>query len=102
MKSTDRSFGIVDGARLANHRDLDLARIFELVFDTARDILRQPDGFLVGDLFALDHDADLAAGLQRDRLRHAAERIGNAFQLLESLDVRLEDVAARSRTRGRD
>ena len=41
--------GVVDGARLADDGDLDLARVLELVLDAARDVLRQPDRFLVGD-----------------------------------------------------
>src|SRR5580765_7374315 len=94
--------GVVDGAGFANHRHLDLARVFELVLDPPRDVLRQPDGFLVGDLLALDHDPDLAARLQRERLRDALERVGDPFELFQALDVGLEDVAARPRTCRRD
>src|SRR6266849_4277390 len=90
------SLGVVDRARLPNDGHFDLARVFELVLDAARDVLREPDGLLVRDLLALDHDADLAAGLQRERLRHALEGVGDAFQLLEPLHVGLEDVAARA------
>src|SRR5204862_7609870 len=77
------SFCIVGCPRLPNHRHLDLARILELVFDAPRDVLRQPHGFLVGNLFALDHDPDLAPRLQRERFGHAAERVGDAFELFE-------------------
>src|SRR6267142_1269068 len=93
------SFCVVNGAGFADHRDFDLSRILELVLDPARDVLREPDRFLVGDLLALDHDADFATGLQRERLRDALERVGDPFELLEALDVRLEDVAPRARTR---
>src|SRR5260221_14405379 len=65
------SLGIVDGARLPDDRDLDLPGVFELVLDPARDVLREPDRFFVGDLLALDQDADLASGLEGERLRHA-------------------------------
>src|SRR5687768_5925030 len=61
MSMERRLLGVVDGPGLANHRDLDLAGILELVLDAAGDVLGEPDGFLVGDLFTLDHDADLAA-----------------------------------------
>src|SRR5712691_2813359 len=57
------SFRIVRGARFADHRHLDLAGIFQLVLDAPRDVLREPDGFLIGNLLALDHDADLATRL---------------------------------------
>src|SRR5262245_42279929 len=61
------SFRIVDRSRLANHGDFDLSRILELVLDSACDVLREPHGFLVRDLFALYHDANLTAGLQSER-----------------------------------
>src|SRR5437763_15277654 len=80
---TTRSLRVVDGPCFADDRDLDLARIFELVLDAARDVLREPDRFLVGNLLALDHDPDLAPRLQRERFGHALERIGDAFELLE-------------------
>src|SRR4029450_8518051 len=88
------SLGIVDGARLANDRDLDLARVLELAFDAPRDVFRQPDGFFVRDVLALHHDPDFAARLERERLRYALEGIGNPFDLLQPFDVRLENVAA--------
>ncbi len=53
-------------------------------------------GFFVGDLLALDHDANLASSLQGERLRDALERVRDAFEFFEALDVRLEDVASRA------
>src|SRR5205814_8845012 len=94
------SFGIVAGARLATHRDLDLAGVLELVLDAAGDVLRQPHRLLVGDFFALDHDPDLAPRLQRKRLRDALERIGNAFKAFEALDVRFQNIATCAGTGG--
>src|SRR5258705_10097000 len=96
------SFRIVRGARFADHRHLDLSRILELVLDPARDVLRKPDRFLIGDLFALDHDADFAAGLQREGLRDTLEGVGDPFELFEALDVAFEDVAPRAWPRGGD
>src|ERR1700741_1909011 len=87
------SLGIVNGAGLADHGDLDLSRILELALDPPRDVARQPDGFVVADLLALDHDANLTAGLQRERLRHALEGVGNLLELLEALDIGLEQIA---------
>src|SRR6187455_1208950 len=95
-----RSFGVVDGSGFTDDGHLDLAGVLELVFDPPRDVLRQPDRLLVGDLLALDHDANLAAGLQRERLRHALEGVGNAFEFFEALDVGLEDVATGAWPRG--
>src|SRR5262245_5635763 len=96
------SFGIVDGPRFADDRDLDLTGILELALDAAGDVFRQPDRLLVGDVLALHHDADLAAGLQRERLRDTLERVGDALELLEPLHVRLQDVAPGAGARGRD
>src|SRR5206468_527007 len=42
-----RSFGIVDGTRFADDRDLDLAGVLQLALDASGDVLGQPDGFLV-------------------------------------------------------
>src|SRR5215217_1098534 len=97
-----RSLGVVNRPRFADDGYLDMARVLELVLNPPRDVLRQPDGFLIAHLLALDHDADLASGLQGERFRHALERVGYSFELLEPLDVGLEDVAPRTRAGGRD
>src|SRR3954470_12417311 len=94
LRRSSSSLRVVDGTRLADHRHLDLARILELVLNPPRDVLRQPDRLFVRDLLALDHDADLAPGLEGERFRDAFERVGNSFELLEPLYIRLEDVAA--------
>src|SRR5262245_10693894 len=97
-----RSAGVGDGAGFAEDGDFDLAGILQFVLDAARDVFREPDGFLVGDAFALDQDANLAARLQREGFGDALERVGDAFELFEALHVRLEDVAARAGAGGRD
>src|SRR5829696_8358122 len=94
--------GVFNGTRLADDGDLDLSGVFQLVLDPPGDVLGQPDGLLVRDVIALDQDADLAAGLQRKRLRDALERVGDAFELFQPLDVGLEDVAARAWPGGGD
>ena len=91
---------VLDCPRLPDDGDLDLAGVLELVFDAVGDVLAQPGRFLVRDLLALDHDADFAARLQRERLRHALEGIGDPFQLLEALHVRFEDVTPGTRPGG--
>src|SRR5438552_1049053 len=69
------SFGIVSRARLPDHGHLDLAGVLELVLDSASDVFGEPDGLFVVDLFAFDHDPDLASRLQCEGLRHAFEGI---------------------------
>src|SRR6476620_3815926 len=66
--------GELNGARLPDHRYLDLAWILQLVLDPACDVLRQPDGFLVGYAFAFNDDADFATGLECKGLGHSFER----------------------------
>src|SRR4029079_2116060 len=85
--------GELYGAGFSDHRDLDLARVGELGLEAARDVARQPDRLLVGDLLGVDDDADLAAGLDRERLLHALEARRDLLELLEPLDVGLEDLA---------
>src|SRR5215813_5457600 len=87
---------VIDRAGFADHGHLDLTGVLELVLDAARDVLGEPHRFLVGDLLALDHDPDFAAGLQRERLRDALEGIRDPLELFQPFDVRLEDVAPRA------
>src|SRR4029453_479625 len=89
--------GVLNGPGLADDSDFDLAWVFQLVLDSARDVLRQPDRLFVRDSVTLDHDANLAASLQGECLRYTLEGIGDPFQLLQSLDVRLQDVPPRAR-----
>src|SRR3954470_6633275 len=93
---------VFDGPCFTDDGDLDLTGIFQLVLDALGDVLREPHGLFVADAVALDDDADLAAGLEGERLRDALERVGDAFELLEALHVRLEDVAPRAGARRRD
>src|SRR3954471_19407741 len=60
--------GELNGARLPDHRHLDLARVFELVLDAPRDVLREPYGLFVGDTLAFDDDTDFASRLEREGL----------------------------------
>src|SRR4051812_30639883 len=100
--STRALAGVLDRPGFTDDRDFDLTGILQLVLDPLGDVLREPDGLFVRDGVALDHDADLAAGLQGKRLGHAVEGVGDALQLLQPLDVGLEDVAARAGTGGGD
>src|SRR5262249_19095728 len=83
----------VDGAALADDRDLHLARIFELVLDLACDLVRQKDGAVVVHLTRLDDHADLAAGLQRIHLLHPRLLRCELLERRETLDVVLEALA---------
>src|SRR5215210_8680546 len=48
--------GELNGAGLPDDGDLDLAGVLELILDPTSAVLRQPDGRLVGDAFALADD----------------------------------------------
>src|SRR6185312_10025751 len=57
---------------------------------------------IVVDLGRLDDHPDLATGLERIRLRDARLRDGDLLERREPLDVMLEALAARARTRRGD
>ena len=82
-----------------HHSDLDLAGVFELAFDAACDVAREPDRLIVGDAVALDHDADLAARLEREASGHALERLCDALEPLKALDVGLQQIPPRAGAR---
>src|ERR1700693_179984 len=91
-----------DDAGLTDHRHLDLDRIAELAFDSLCDIAGENLGAAVVDGVRLDDDADLPARLDRERLLDAFERIGDAFQFFEPLDVGGQRFAAGARAGCRD
>src|SRR6202165_1728001 len=87
---------------LADFCHLDLARIAELAFDSLRDISGEDLGPAVVDRVRLDDDADLATCLDRERFLDAFERVSDAFQLFEPLDVGGERFPAGAWTGCRD
>src|ERR1044071_2203181 len=97
-----RLFRIFDHTHLANHRHFDLTRILQLRLDLPRDVFRQPDRLLVGDLLGVDDDAKLAPRLNREALRHAVHRVRDRLEALETVHVILENLAARAGPCGRE
>src|ERR687889_1680713 len=93
------SLRVVDRARLADHRDLDLARVLELLLDLARDVTRQGDRAVVVDAVGRDDHANLAARLHRVDLVDAGVAGGDVLEVAEALDVLLERLAAGDRAR---
>src|SRR5262249_20107467 len=93
---------VVHRARLADHGDADLARILELLLDPARDVARQALRARIVDTVVLHDDAHFAPGLDGITLLHARERVGDALQRLEPLDVGLDALASRARARAAD
>src|SRR4051794_36436284 len=95
--ATGGSAGVVRGARLPDHRHLDLAGVLELLLDLARDLVREQDGAVVVERARVEHDADLAAGLHGVDLVHALVAGGDVLEVAQPLDVLLERLAARAR-----
>src|SRR5919107_3936132 len=93
------SLRVVDGARLADHRDLDLAGVLELLLDLARNVARQRDRAVVVDAVRRDDHADLAPGLHRVDLVDAGVAGGDVLEVAQALDVLLERLAARAGAR---
>ena len=93
--------GIFDRPHLPDDRDLDLAGIIELVLDLRGDVLGDQRGPVVGDLAGVDHDPDLAAGLEGEGLGHAVEALGQRLELFQPLDVVFEKLPPGARPGGR-
>ena len=79
--------GVLDGARLADDRDLDLARVGQLLLDLLDDVAGEAASRSGRRSPRADEDPDLAAGLDRERALDAAEALGDRLQVLEALDV---------------
>ena len=93
-----RLLRVLDGARLADDRDLDLARVGQLsprsCWTMSR--ARRVDGEVV-DLLGPDEDAHLATGLDGERALDAGEALGDGLEVLEALDVGVHRLAAGAR-----
>src|SRR5215204_2479505 len=70
---------VLDGARLADDRHLDLARVREVVLDLLYDVPGEATGREVVDLLGPDEDPDLAARLDGERLLDAREALRDAL-----------------------
>src|SRR3954468_21198877 len=77
----------VDRAALPYHRDLDLARVLELLLDVARDPVREQRRGVVVDLLGLHDHADLAARLHRVDLLDALMALRVPLELARPLRV---------------
>ena len=84
---------IVNGF-VSNGVDLDLAGVFEFGLDLLGKIVGEQDHVVLGDFLGLDHDADLAAGLDGVGFFDAGEGIGQLFELFESADIVLDVLTA--------
>src|SRR5436305_2845022 len=92
----------IDRPALPDHRDLDLARVLELLLEVTRDPVREERGGVVVHLLGLDDYADLAARLHRVDLLDAGMPGRDLLELAEALGVLLERLAARSRPGARE
>src|SRR4051794_27173172 len=73
---------VLDGARFADHGDLDLARVGQRLLDLAHDVAREAGRSQIVDLVRSDEDADLAPGLHGKRAIDAGEAVGDRLQVL--------------------
>src|SRR5215213_10322650 len=88
------SLGVLDAADLADHGDLDLPGVLELLLDPLGHVAGQDLGGDVVDVLGLDHDPDLAAGLHGEHLVDPGVAAGDLLEALQALDVGLEGLAA--------
>ena len=95
-------FRVAYGTCLADDGDLDLSWVSHLVLDFLRDFGREVFRGLVVDLVGADNHAQLAARLDRIGFDHAWIRHRQLLQVVESLDVCFDDLAASAWTCARD
>src|SRR5262249_29285293 len=95
------SLGIVGSSGFTDHADAHLAGVGRLGLDAAGKIARQEDRLLVCDRAVLDDDADLAPHLQRVGLLDAVHAFGELLEVVQTLDVALQRLAARARALAR-
>src|SRR4051794_10103976 len=93
------SSSVVSRARLPDHGHLDLARIFELLLDLARDLVREQHGAVVVEGAGLHHHADLAARLHGVDLVDAVVAGGGVLEGAQAPDVLLERLPPGARGR---
>ena len=87
-------FCVFDSSRLSEKIDLDLAGIFQLALDLLCDLSGEENHFVFGNLIGLDHDSDLAAGLDSVGAFNTVEGVGELFELFKTLDVVFDVFAA--------
>src|SRR5690606_33310029 len=92
----------IHGPRLPYHDHLDLTRVLQLLLETPSDLLAHVHHPLVVDPLRVDHDPDLPARLDREAALDALEALGDLFDLLQPLDVRLEHLTPRAGARSAD
>ena len=81
-------------SRFADHGHFDFAGIGELLFESIGDVAADLGGRLIGRVFGTGNHAQLAAGLNRERLLDAGETFGDRFQFFHPLDVAFQRFAA--------
>src|SRR5882724_4063565 len=91
--------GKIHRAGLADHHHLDLSGVLELALDLAGDLLGEHARLPVVDRVRGHHHAYLSPRLDRKHFFYARELARDLLQLGESLDVGLERLAARPRSR---
>ena len=74
--------------------NLDLAGICKLGFDLLGDVSREQNHLVFTDGLRLDHDTNLATGLNRIGTGNSREALGDLFQLLQTLDIILNVLTA--------
>src|SRR3954470_2810144 len=85
-----RLSSVVGRPRLPDDRDLDLARILELLLDLAGDLVAEQHGAVVVERAGHDHHADLAARLHGVDLVDAVVAGGDLLEVSQALDVLLQ------------
>ena len=78
---------VIDCTRFAYHVDLDLAGIIQLVLDLLGDFAGEKHHLVVRNLLRIDDNANLAACLNGKRTGNTGRLVGDALELLQTLDI---------------
>ena len=92
---------VVHNARLANHRGLNLPRIFEIALNLLHNIMNEHCRARIIHLIRFDHHADLTACLDGKAALDPVKGFCNGLECFEPLDVGLQALAPCARTRRR-
>lgn len=79
--------GELDASSFTQNSHADLAGVMEGVLDLSGNASCEEESLIIGNFLWLNHDAQLAAGLNRKAFFHTFEGHADLLEVVESLDV---------------
>ena len=82
---------------MPNHRDLNLTRVGHIVADPLGDLERKSLSHIVAHATGVHHNTNFSTRVNGIGISYAAKRLGDLFQIPDSLDIPFNIIPARSR-----